>query len=380
MPEQFDYILAGTGCAGLSLALQLADSALPFQRILLIDQEQKKENDRTWCYWSNEEENWFPDLNFRTWKNLVFHSDSVNCDLSLRDLSYRMIRGGDFYCHCLTRLQNDSRFYFLTDKILSIESKETTALLSTATNQYAASFIFNSAFRHADKKRGDVNFVQHFKGWIVETETPVFDPLRATFMDFSIPQDGDCRFVYVLPLSDRQALVEYTGFSPDVIPEESYDAALAAYLKDKIGTENYKILDTEKGVIPMFESRFINPYGERIINLGTAGGASKASTGFTFYFIQQQVRLLITQLKNGQRPDAGKVKKGRFHWYDRVLLKVLQSGELSGAEIFSHLFKKNKASEILDFLNEKTCLVSEIRLMSTLPVKTFMKAALRSFF
>lgn len=380
MAEQFDYIIAGSGCAGLSLALELAKSSLPFQRVLIIDKETKSSNDRTWCYWSKADEDWFPDLNYRTWNEMLFKSDALHCEMALDGLSYRMIRSADFYKHCQSTLKNDARFTVVTSPIISLESLAEKARIRTEAGDFEAPFIFNSAVRSVEKKIHHVNFVQHFKGWIIETDNAVFNPARATFMDFSIQQEGDCRFVYVLPFSEKEALVEYTGFSPQAITDEAYDRELTAYIKTHLKTEKFQIKEMEQGVIPMYQSLFINPYGPRVINIGTAGGASKASTGFTFYFIQLQVRALASQLKGGMWPNPVKNKKGRFHWYDSVLLQVLNSQEISGAEIFTQLFKRNRASEILDFLNEKTSIYRELRIMSTLPFRPFLKAARRVLF
>jgi len=52
-PPVYDFIIAGGGLAGLSLAWYLVHSRLRDSRILLLDKEPKQKNDRTWCYWSN---------------------------------------------------------------------------------------------------------------------------------------------------------------------------------------------------------------------------------------------------------------------------------------------------------------------------------------
>lgn len=52
---KYDYIIAGMGCAGLSMAVQLSQSSLPFSKVLLVDKESKNENDRSWCFWQKKE-------------------------------------------------------------------------------------------------------------------------------------------------------------------------------------------------------------------------------------------------------------------------------------------------------------------------------------
>ena len=50
--NHYNFILAGGGAAGLSLAVQLASSPLKDQSILIIDRDRKQANDRTWCFWA----------------------------------------------------------------------------------------------------------------------------------------------------------------------------------------------------------------------------------------------------------------------------------------------------------------------------------------
>lgn len=52
--KAFDFIIAGGGMAGLSLAFYLNQSTLRDKKILLIDREIKNQNDHTWCFWEKE--------------------------------------------------------------------------------------------------------------------------------------------------------------------------------------------------------------------------------------------------------------------------------------------------------------------------------------
>jgi len=52
--RHYDYILAGGGCAGLSLVYQLLESSLKEASILIIDPTEGEIPNKTWCYWSTE--------------------------------------------------------------------------------------------------------------------------------------------------------------------------------------------------------------------------------------------------------------------------------------------------------------------------------------
>ncbi|MGY0034762.1 lycopene cyclase family protein [Pedobacter sp. NJ-S-72] len=50
--KHFDYIIAGGGCSGRSLAVRM----LPYlkasnKQLLLVDKSPKNGNDKTWCFW-----------------------------------------------------------------------------------------------------------------------------------------------------------------------------------------------------------------------------------------------------------------------------------------------------------------------------------------
>ena len=50
--NKYDYIIIGAGASGLLLADAMGnDSFFADKKILILDKEAKKTNDRTWCYW-----------------------------------------------------------------------------------------------------------------------------------------------------------------------------------------------------------------------------------------------------------------------------------------------------------------------------------------
>jgi lycopene beta-cyclase len=370
-PIQYDYIIAGSGCAGLSLAIQLQKSSISFSKILLIDKDLKNKNDRTWCFWTDKENNWFDAIVFKKWNAFAFKSNRIEKKMNIDPFHYLMIKGIDFYHYCLHELKNDARFDIKTETIQSLHSENDKGILETNLGKYSAPLIFNSAIRTQEKKSTHINYVQHFKGWVVETKEEVFDPDCPTFMDFRIEQENDCRFVYVIPFSKTKALVEYTGFSFKALNTEEYDERIQSYLKNYLNIQEYKIGETEYGEIPMAESEFINPFGKSVINIGTAGGFSKPSTGYTFYFIQKNITQLISQLKNSNRHITTPARKLKFYNYDRVFLDVMN--------VFSALFKNNRIQTLLSFLNEETSIGEDLLIMNSVPKRYFIPSAIKKW-
>jgi lycopene beta-cyclase len=57
-----------------------------------------------------------------------------------------------------------------------------------------------------------------------------------------------------------------------------------------------------------------------------------------------------------------------------MLLNIMAKNRYSVKDIFTLLFKKNKASTILRFLDEQTTFAEELKIMSTTPYAPFLAA------
>lgn len=373
--NHYNYIIAGAGCAGLSLAVHLLQyKALHEKKILLIDDSPKNLNDRTWCFWEKEP-SLFDNIVYKQWKELRFHSNDFSKTLSIAPYHYKMIRGIDFYEHCLALLKKQPNIEFLQGKIENLFSDNITGAKASG-HTFTADYIFNSVqLQKPAMRKKDIWLLQHFKGWLIETENDAFNPSEATLMDFRISQKWGTAFCYVLPLTSRKALVEYTLFTPSLLQDEEYDEELRNYIRDVLKIENYIIQEKEFGVIPMTNYGF--PKGQNnIINIGTAGGQTKGSSGYTFYFIQQHSKAIAESLHNNGHPFVADTPK-RFRFYDSVLLQVLAKNDLTGKEVFTTMFKKNKVQDVLAFLNNASNLATEAKIISTLPTLPFLKAAMQ---
>lgn len=220
----------------------------------------------------------------------------------------------------------------------------------------------------------ELYLLQHFKGQVIETAAPVFDPETATLMDFRVPQPDFTAFVYVMPFSATKALVEYTVFSEQLLQPADYVEALQRYIQQNIG-QPYIVKEEEFGVIPMTNHRFPEREGN-IIYIGSAGGQTKASSGYTFQFIQKQCDALLAALLAHGDPLAAKTSTpARFRFYDSVLLRVLARRSFPGQLLFTQLFQHNQLRDVLQFLDNETSIFQDLRIITVLPKRIFLKAA-----
>jgi lycopene beta-cyclase len=377
-PRTYDYIIAGMGAAGLSLAVHMAKSGLlADKKLLLIDKERKEQNDRTWCFWETAPGP-FESVVYRRWSRAWFHAEGYGALLDLEPYTYKMIRGIDYYRYCFEYLSAFPQVELLFSPVEEINPQDGYAEVKAGGVRYTARFVFNSIlFEQPKPAPGKYYLLQHFKGWVVETPGPAFNPGEATLMDFRPSQAHGTTFIYVMPFSETEALVEYTLFSEALLPDGAYDEGIRTYLQKHMGITDFRVKSSEFGVIPMTNHRFARRDGN-LLYIGTAGGQTKASSGYTFRFIQKHVAAITDSLvRHGHPFDLPTAMVDRFYWYDSVLLNVLHHGTLEGWYVFRELFRKNKASTILRFLDNETTLAQEFRLLNSLPQWPFMKAGIR---
>lgn len=345
------------------------------KKILLLDKEEKIKNDRTWCFWETEP-GLFENIVYKQWERLWFHDKTFSRGMDISPYKYKMIRGIDFYNYCYSAIRKQENIDIRFDEVKQIKSDNTKATLHLSQGSIESAYVFNSVlFEKPSLRKNEHYLLQHFKGWIIETNKPVFNPKEATFMDFRIGQQQGITFVYVLPFTKSKALVEYTLFSKELLPSDAYNQALKEYIQLVLQISGYTILEEEFGIIPMTNYRFASFEG-RVINIGTAGGQTKASSGYTFKFIQKHSKAIVDQLIEKGNPFAETHSK-KFQFYDSILLHILSHNRLKALEIFSPLFRRNRPQSLLQFMDNESSLKQDLKIISSLPVIPFIKAALK---
>lgn len=372
-----DYIISGAGAAGLMLAYRMAnDPFFDHRSILIIDPIHRNEEDRTWCFWESDAGEW-EDIVSKSWDSIYVAHSSTHKKIPIAPYRYKMIQSKDFYDKVWTVLKSKSNIQFLQEEIKELIPGKEKVEVHTQKNKYETSKVFNSIPNFIDYQTQEKYPVlqQHFVGWFIETDESSFDETTATFMDFSIPQEGNTRFMYVLPFSKNEALVEYTLFSKDLLSFDRYEKGIKAYLDHK-GITNYKINRKEQGAIPMTAYPFASHNSSNLLHIGTNGGWTKASTGYTFRNCSKKTKALIDVLKTGN--DLKKFnKKSKFEFYDMLFLDVLASKNEQGGDLFTRLFDKTDIRVLLKFLDEDTNFKEDLSIMSAVPPFTFSKALLK---
>jgi len=375
--QNHDYIITGSGASGLMLAYRMAkDSFFDTASILIIDKEKKTSNDRTWCFWENDKGEW-DDLVHKSWNKILFDSHSYKKSIPLQSYTYKMIRSAKFYEKLWNFIDSKNNISFIKANVTSISDTPEGAFVETSTGQYRAVKLLNSIDLDQKYTRQEEYpvLLQHFTGWFIETKKNVFDDSVATFMDFTVDQKMNTRFMYVLPVSANKALFEYTLFSKDILTKEEYERELQKYLELNSISE-YTIIEKEKGIIPMTSFKFWQDNSKNILNIGTVGGWTKASTGYTFKNTSKKTIQLIAFLKT-ENDFTNFRKKTRFWFYDLLMLDVLANHNHLGSNLFSTLFQRNSLKNVFRFLDEETSFIEDLRIMLSMPPLRFIIALFR---
>ncbi len=379
MNKTYDYIIIGTGLAGLQLALAFSkDEYFQNKKIALLDKSSKTENDKTWCFWEQGKGNW-ERLIYKSWSAGEVITSSKHIEFQLEPYQYKMVRSIDFYNYALAEIEKNPNLQFIHEEVTYTEEKESSVTIKTSESYYEAAQVFDSRIPkgYFSEKEKYINIYQHFKGWMIETEEPVFNPDQFTMMDYRLKWKDTTSFTYILPLSTTKAFVEYTFFTPFTTEEKVYDEKLKEYIENYLNLKNYKVTETEMGTIPMTNFPFQNYHSQRITKIGTAGGWVKASTGYSFKHTEKKIKKLIRNIKQNQLPHQG-LLNSKFQYYDKVFLKVLEKENEKGEWIFEKFYERNSIQEVFQYLDEETKISQDLKIMGSLFSSAFVKAFFRS--
>ncbi|MET9730219.1 lycopene cyclase family protein [Streptomyces sp. NPDC006458] len=380
-----DVAVLGAGAAGLSLAHRLSGH-VPGTRtpsVVLVDAPPGplRPPPRTWCFWEHGRGRF--DLAVRAdWRRLRVRPPTgapVEDDIS--PLRYKMIRSDDFevlVARDLAHSPNVRRLEATVEALEEIEGGARVLLTEPGgrTRVLAARWVFDSR-PLAGLPAARTTLLQHFHGWFVRTERPVFDRATAELMDFRTPQPAQgLSFGYVLPTGAHEALVEYTEFSPRPLTTAGYEAAVRHYADDVLRLGDTEIIATETGVIPMTDAPLSPRIGTSVFRIGAAGGATRPSTGYTFAGLQRQTQGVAAALRLGRRPVPPAAHSARSRAMDAVLLRALDSGRIDGPALFCRLFSSVSMRRLLRFLDGRTALYEDLAIGLRTPVGPMLRTAI----
>ena len=354
--KEFDYVIVGGGCAGLSLAYELEiHNKLEAKTLAVIEPREEYKRDKIWSFWKVIDHN-FEDCIKKSWKNFSINLPSKTKHLECNNFPYQTIDSGLFYEKIISKLKENKNISFFKD-IKDINQNN--------------SFIFNSVPSQETNKN---NLWQHFCGVEIKTKDQIFDDEIINLMDFNCEQRDNVHFFYTLPFQKDRALVETTWLSKmNDNSLKNYDNQIKNYIEQNLKIKNYEIVYKEKGAIPLFYPPNFSEKNK--INIGTAGGMTRLSTGYTFLNIQEQskyIRMNIEKISNTKLFKIG----NKYKFLDEVFLRVLEKYPEKMPNIFFNMFSAS-SNTVIKFLSNKSNLLEDLLIILKMPKLIFLKSLIK---
>jgi len=351
--KEFNYIIVGGGCAGLSLAYELEiHEKLKDKTLAIIEPREDYKRDKTWSFWKVASHN-FDDCVKKSWENFSVNIPGKTNYLECKNFPYQSIDSGLFYKKINDKLKENKNIHFFKNKD-EIDTKN--------------SFIFNSV---PSFKKSYLHLWQHFCGVEIETKNDFFDEEIFNLMDFDCEQRESVHFFYTLPFSRKTALIETTWLSKiNDNSQKDYDKQIKDYIEKNLKIKNYKINYKEMGAIPLFYPLYEEEKNK--INIGTAGGMTRLSTGYTFLNIQEHSKYIRENIENISTSKKFVISK-KYHFLDNIFLRVLDKHPEKMSDIFFKMFKASPKT-VIKFLSNKSNFLEDFKIIMKMPKLTFFKA------
>jgi lycopene beta-cyclase len=365
------YVVLGGGAGGSLLVRALATSGIPGP-VVLVDDGSTPIDERVWSSWRPVTGGSDSAVG-RSWRRLVVATHGGERELGLRHHRYVAVRGRDLRAATDASLQTLSGER-LNATVFALRDDGDGVVVSTTAGELRADFAFD-AIGLLPARPSTCGAWMSFEGWEVESAQPMFDPGAVRLMDFRVPQDDGVAFLHTLPWSSTHALVEFTRISSSPARTSS-ESFLRAHLDLILGIDGYRVRRREEGVFPL-RPRVPRPRTARCLAVGAAAGLVKASTGYGYQLMRQDSARLAEQVRDGEEL-SGLRRASRHRAMDAVFLELAVHDPATLAPSLELLFARNSADLVLRFLSEATTLTEEARLVSSLPVSPFLRAALRT--
>ena len=89
--KEFDYVIIGGGCAGLSLAYELEiNNKLKEKTLAIIEPRKKYKRDKTWSFWKVFDHN-FEDCIIKSWNNFTINTSENSHELNTKNFLIKVL-------------------------------------------------------------------------------------------------------------------------------------------------------------------------------------------------------------------------------------------------------------------------------------------------
>lgn len=371
-----DVLIVGGGCAGLSLAWRLAELGTACPRVLILEKRTTYVNDRTWCFWDVHDAR-FEGLLAHEWRWLALSAAAKTVKFDCGPTAYQMLAASSFYDRALQVIRACSSITLAQGHAATAEPVCDAAGWRLASTQgpIRAQMVVDTRPRGLPSA-GDATLWQSFYGHEVCCEADVFNPDVAQLMDFTPGARGQIPFTYVLPITERRALIEATVFGPEPLGPVALAAQLDAAVNHHTVGHAFEISRSENGMLPMGLTRRIASEAAGYVAVGVMSGGARPSSGFAFQRIQQWADQCCAAIAAGAAPTAHRADPLLVRAMDQLFLQVLRDAPEAAPELFLSLFERADSASVIRFLSGKSSVTDCLKVIMASPAKNFLRQLL----
>lgn len=310
--EPVDLVILGGGLAGLTLCEALAGRGLS---VLVLEARHEYTTDRTWSFWSAADEpSPWPGEQGRWDRWQVRNGERPPVKCSARGWQYVSLDAGAWLKAQTERIASDpDQRLAMGHEVMDLDFSATDVRVRLRSASNPATIETVVARRVVDarldwRRAPTPAYAQHFLGYEVESEAAVFNPRVAGLMEFksgAMAGEG-VDFVYLLPFTERRALVEVTRFSAAAPSWNSLQTWLGAELRERCGARPVRVYRSETASLPMTVTKpQRSAHPGRYLAIGQGAGVNRGATGYAFRRIRRQCQQLADALcRHGYLPSA----------------------------------------------------------------------------
>ena len=380
LQTDLDLLILGGGCAGLSLAIRLAEASGRCRRVTVIEERADYISDRSWCFWRLGPHRFEP-LVARSWSRVAVRSASQAVTADCARTPYQLLQAGAFYDYARHVIAGSDAVRLETG--VSVTGIPVAVAggwrVETSTGVLTAAQVIDTRPPGLPRS-GNSTLWQSFFGQELVCEQPVFDATCVELMDFTDAVPGAVAFTYVLPLAPDRALIETTLFDPHPRGPSDLAELQRRAVERLCGDVPTRVVRTEAGILPMGMARdpgSRDPPGRGYLRAGLMSGAARPATGYAFQRIQHWADVCTEALRCGQMPRGHKPDPLLTRMMDRLFLDVLRNQPEHGAELFLRLFGGTDMRRIVRFLSDRGTLLDRAAIVASLPPGLFLRQLLR---
>lgn len=371
MLPEYDIVILGGGCSGLSLAMHLCKIKATSPRVLIIESRAQYTNDRTWCFWETPSSR-SVEMSEHKWPSFLIKTMNRSYTAQCSELPYCMISSETFYNKALELIYHADNITLRMGESIDQSPYKINNhwKLTTSKAEYTTSYVIDT--RPYETKEKPILW-QSFYGREIEVNTDTFDETKATLMDFEGEQPSLICFTYLLTLSKKRALIEVTVFDKNPFQKEALEERLKAAIAKYTEGKPYNELRSEHGILPMGQMPSVKSKDPTYLRVGLFAGAARASTGYAYQRIQNWAYLCANAIAKTGRPCLQPSDSWIQLRMDNLFLHVLAANPAVGPSLFLKMFERCDTSRVIRFLSDQAQLLDYLAIVLVLPPKLFLR-------